>query len=195
MLFQIRTALIALTVSALGLAGPAVAQGEVANAPDPYVHAPTGVTFPGALGDIERGTVYTFDEAGSNIGIGYLPRDHAGQITVYLYPKAAEGCEAEFEGAHEAIVNRSGSVVRASDALSIPAFRDAQQFSRSYRIEAGGYGSDHPELMSFLWVGCPAGSPWIVKYRASFPMSDVQQAYGIESRFLGGIDWSGMFAR
>lgn len=195
MLFRIRTALIALALSVVGITSPALAQGEVANAPDPYVHPQTGVAFPQTLNDIERGGVYTFDEASSNIGIGYLPSNHAGEITIYLYPKTREGCQAEFDGAHAAIMDRRGSVIRQSDVFSIPAFRDAQQFSRSYRIEAGGYGNDHPELMSFLWVGCPAGSPWIVKYRASFPMNAIPQAYGIESRFLGGIDWSGMFAR
>lgn len=196
MLMYIRTALIALAslsvTMSLGFPSPAAAQRDVENAPDPYVHKVAGVAFPLQAGGFERGRVVEFDPDGSDASVGYKPTDLAGEVTLYLYPLSGVSCADHFAGAHEAVMRRSASILAESPVFSIPAFHEATQLSRSYTVPAGGYGYDHPELISFLWVGCPADSDWIVKYRASFLATDAINLLGIEQRFFGALDWSNL---
>ncbi len=187
---QLRTFLVALMGIALGIATPAFAQREVENAPDPYVHRAVGVAFPEQVGSFERTKVVEFNADGSDAAIAYRPVDLVGEISLYVYPLRGQTCEEQFEGAHEAVMQRGASVLSQDTVFSIPAFSDATQFSRSYRIEAGGYGYDHAELISFLWVGCPVGSNSIVKYRGSYLASDAMEIIGIEQGFFADIDWS-----
>jgi hypothetical protein len=83
--------------------------------------------------------------------------------------------------------------VKEEDAgLSMAGFDGMTQYSRSYMIEPGGYGFDHPELVSYLWVGCRPGSEWIVKYRGSFFASDAERIGNVANRLFAQIDWSGV---
>ena len=199
MVSAIRTALLALAGLAatlsLGLADPVAAQGEVENPSDPYVHKVVGIAFPEELNGFERGKVFEFDADGSDAAVAYGVSDLPGEITVYVYPHGGLTCAEQFARSDSAVTERGGEALNSEAVFSIPAFEDATQLSRSYRIEAGGYGYDHPELISFLWVGCPAGGNYIVKYRASFFASDAMKIFGIEQKLLGAIDWSPLLER
>lgn len=182
----------ALVVAAIlsGLAAPTVAQGEVENPPDPYIHKVAQIAFPAQAGDFIRGRVVEFDESGSDASVGYRPQDMPGEMSIYVYPLAGSSCRDQFEGADAPILDRGGTVREADAGLAITRFAGLTQYSRSYTIEPGGYGFAHPELVSFLWVGCPPGDEWVVKYRGSFVAGDAERATGIEDRLFSQIDWS-----
>lgn len=190
MLQHIRNVTLALAAGLLGVAHPVSAQTEVENAPDPYVHAVVGVGFPAQAGEFRRGNVYEYDEQGNDASVGYAPLDIPGEMTVYLYPLSGLSCAEHFDGADNAIMERGGSVRSFEAVISVPEFGGATQISRSYSIPANAYGFDHPDLVSYLWVGCPIGSPWIVKYRGSFWASDEEEAAVIPQRLFAQINWS-----
>lgn len=199
MTVNLRTGAVALAglvaMLSFGNSAPAAAQREVENAADPYLHKGVGVAFPQKADGFERKRIVEFDDDGNNAAIGYTPADLAGEISIYLYPLGGLSCAEQFAGAHEAVMRRNAAVLGKDPIFSIPSFHDATQLSRSYTIPAGGYGYEHPELVSFLWVGCPAGGDWIVKYRASFLASDAVRLFGIEQRLFGALNWSSLLGQ
>lgn len=192
MLHHIRTVALALAAVIMGLCAPVAAQNEVENPPDPYVHKVVGVAFPAVLGGFTRGRVVEFDESGSDASVGYSPDGMPGEISLYVYPLSGSTCRDQFDGANGPILNRGGTVKEEDAGLSMAGFDGMTQYSRSYTIEPGGYGFDHPELASFLWVGCRPGSDWVVKYRGSFFASDADRIGNIANRLFAQIDWSSL---
>jgi len=192
MLQRIRTTALALAAILIGVAAPAMAQGEVENAPDPYVHKAWGVEFPAQVEGFSRGRVVEFDDTGSDASVGYSPEGMPGEISLYVYPLGGSSCRDQFDGAHTPIMERGGTVKESDARISISGFGGMTQYSRSYTIEPGGYGFDHPELISYLWVGCRPGAEWVVKYRGSFFASDAERIAGIENRLFSQIDWSSL---
>lgn len=187
-----RYRLLALAVSAslLGHATSATAQTKVEDAPDPYVHKVAGVEFPAQADEFRRGNIYEYDEQGSDASVGYASLEIPGEMTVYLYPLGASNCAELFDGADNAILERGGAIRSFAAGISVPEFSGATQISRSYSVPANSYGFDHPDLVSYLWVGCPLGGQWIVKYRGSFWASDEEKVDGLAQSLFGKIDWS-----
>lgn len=190
MLNTLRILALSVAAALCAVASSASAQTEVKDAPDPYVHNAVGVEFPAQAGEFRRGNIYEYDDEASDASVGYSPLDIPGEMTVYLYPIGGSSCAEHFDGADTAIVERGGTVRSFEAGISIAQLSGATQISRSYSIPANGYGFDHPDLVSYLWVGCPLGSKWIVKYRASFWASDEDKADGIAQRLFGKINWS-----
>lgn len=184
----------ALAMAALGVGGAPylAAQQTIENAPDPYVHKRAGVAFPLAAGPFERGRVVEYDETGADASVGYTPSWMAGEISLYLYPLGGLSCAEHFDGASEAVTARGGTIALSDAGVTMPGFTGAAQLSRSFAIAPGGYGFDHGELVSVLWVGCPAGGDWIVKYRGSFLAEDADAIYGVSQVLFTSIDWGAL---
>lgn len=186
---------VALVFTSLGIAAPATAQTDVENPPDPYVHKATKVALPENIPGFTRQRVVEFDSEGSDTGIIYRPTDRGGEITLYVYPRREKSCEESFAGADAAIMQRGASVLTSENVFSINEFSGATQISRSYIVEASGYGFEHPELVSFLYVACPANGAYMVKYRGSYPSADAARNIGIEQKLFAGIDWASLSSR
>jgi hypothetical protein len=190
MIASFRLAVLGLLAAAFAAASPGFAQGEVANPPDPYLHRAVGIAFPAEADGFDRIRVYEFDAQGSDAAIVYGPSGQAGDMSLYVYPASGVSCKDHFDLASDAILERNGQLLFGDSVFSIPEFGTAKQLSAEYRIPPNGFGSQHPELVSYLWVGCPSGSNWMVKYRGSFPATDEVKAIGRARKIFAAIDWT-----
>ncbi|OBV11326.1 hypothetical protein [Erythrobacter dokdonensis] len=196
MITTFRSVLAALVALVLAAAAPALAQREVTDAADPYVHRAVGVAFPLAPADFRRGRVVEFNEEGGDAGVGYAPLGQPGEMTLYVYPGTGGECSDWFRDADDAILQRGNVTRRNFDSpIRFEGFAGLPQLSASYAVQAGAYGFDHPDLVSYLWVGCVADGDWIVKYRGSFPASEEAGAIGIAESLFAAIDWAPMLKR
>ena len=195
MFARFRLAAFAALVAVVGAGSPVVAQGVVANAPDPYVHKGVAVEFPETAGEFERHKVTEFNADGTDVGIGYSIAGLPGEITLYLYPARGVSCQDEFDGAKIAIERRNGKLVKNAPELTIPGFPGATQKSAQFSVKQNGYGFEHPKLISFLWVGCMADGKWLAKYRGSFFDRDTGKLDGVAERLFSQIDWSALTAQ
>jgi hypothetical protein len=186
----------AMLASLLAAAAPALAQAEVTNAPDPYLHRGTGVQFPAVAGPFRRGRVNEFNAQGTDVGIGYKAPVRGNDMTVYIYPGSVEACKKLFDSAVYAVRDRAGVSPRKDAVpLRLLAKGIAEQHSATFTIPPGGYGSGHPELVSYVWVGCTADNKWAVKYRGSFLATDEAEAGGFADELFAAIDWSPLIGR
>jgi hypothetical protein len=175
------------------LAVPAAAQEEVANPPDPWVHAATGTSFPAAVGTFRRGRVYEYSPDGRDASVGYSMRRGDDQVTVtlYVYPTIAElNCRETYEDAKRSIENYAG-VRLLSEVLEPPPSGRGAPVARQadYLIPAGAMRADIPELRSEIYLYCPAGNQWLVKSRASWD-SDADFSDDVEA-LMHAIQWAG----
>lgn len=173
---------------------PLLAQTEVTNAPDPYVHAGAGVRFPAAAGLFRRGRIVSFDASAYDASVGYRIDGMAGEMTLYVYPDAGDTCRSWFDGADEAVLQR-GSATRNQSAAPIKLFPGVgvEQFSAQYTIPAGSLDYDNAEFASYLWVGCrkdARGNGWVMKYRGTFLATDAAKSEAMVKQLFAVIDWS-----
>lgn len=196
MTFILHRTAAAMLAMALAAAAPAQAQTELHDAPDPFVHRGAAVAFPREVDTFRRGRIIEYDAEGTDASIGYKPLAQRGEMTVYIYPALGEPCVAWFNDADRALMNRPGAA-RASEPapMRLLAENVPDQISGRYAIPAGAYGSDHPDLVSFLWVGCMPGGQWVVKYRGSFEADEAERAEGLAEQLFAAIDWTPLLRR
>lgn len=195
MIANIRRRAAAMLAMILAIAAPpALAQTEVANAPDPFVHAGAGVRFPASAGVFSRGKIVHYDAKGHDASVGYNIDGMTGAMTLYVYPDGGEACRSWFDGADEAVL-AGGSATSEQGAAPLRLFPGVgvEQYSARYTIPAGSLDYDNAEIASFLWVGCRkdrTGDGWVIKYRGSFLASDAAQSESMVRQLFAVIDWS-----
>lgn len=59
-------------------------------------------------------------EDASDASVGYSVEGMPAEITIYLYSVRDAGCQAEHDGARDAIMNRGGSVRASGEGLQMP---------------------------------------------------------------------------
>lgn len=150
---------------------PAVAQTEIKGPPDPWVHSATGVSFPARIAGFERRRVVEYSEDGRDVSVGYnLKRDgKVVVVTLYAYPAyAGVSCADTFADAQSHIANRQGArLVREGLDLAPSGSGSPVAHYARYAIPAGGMGDGSPAVTSDLYLHCPKGSGFLVKYRAT----------------------------
>ncbi|OYX47593.1 MAG: hypothetical protein B7Y97_12305 [Sphingomonas sp. 32-66-10] len=153
------------------VAGPAQAQREVANAPDPWVHAATGAKLPVSVAGFQRTRVSEYSDDGRDASASYVLRREGGfvSVTLYIYPAAAGlTCVQTFADGQAQIVRRGGvRLIREARDLPPSGRGTPVAHYARYAIPAGTMGEGIPALTSDLYLHCPAGSGFLVKYRAS----------------------------
>jgi hypothetical protein len=166
--------LLKLAAAALALAlssTPALAQREIKDAPDPWVHAATGTKFPAQVGEFKRQRVTEYSEDGRDASAGYrIDRgDLSATVTFYVYPAyPAMTCTAVYEDAKSHIANYKGARLLGEGTSTAPSGRGLPvAFEARYNIPAGAMREDLPALDSELYLYCPPSGEWLVKYRAS----------------------------
>lgn len=177
-------------------ASPTHAQREVPMGSDSYAHLGAGVIFPEEVDAFRRGRVIEYDAQGNNVSVGYKPSDQRGEMTVFVYPGSEQTCRFWFEDADRAVMTREGAA-RSSEAtpMRLLPVNVPDQHSARYKLAPGSYGFDHPELVSYLWVGCVAGGKWVVKYRGSFEAANEDKAKGLAEQLFAAIDWTALTDR
>ena len=181
----------ALAGISLGIAVPALAQQDVPNPPDPYVHAQTGAAFPAKAGPWSRTRVTEYQDGGIDISAGYALRNHPRMVvvTLYVYPRY-ESCDAEFAATLEPIdeyTDRRLGVDRGDERFA--PFGDTEQRLARFSVPPGAYGFDHPRLITDAWLACPAGEEWLVKMRASYEAAEDE---ALIRRLIERLDWSSL---
>lgn len=150
---------------------PAQAQKAVANPPDLWAHAATGVQFPAKAAGFERTRVTEFSEDGRDAGVSYrLNRgDQFVAVTLYVYPAWADAtCPQVFTDARSHIEKYKGArVVREGRELPPSGQGAPAAHYARYAVPEGGMRADSPAVTTDVYLHCPAGGEWLVKYRAT----------------------------
>lgn len=169
--------------ASLAIVSPTAAQTRIENPEGAWTHAPTGTVFPNNLGSAKRTSITVFDDAGNDAGVGYSITGETGglTLTVYVYPAYPDlNCEEAFIDSHMAITRYPGTKLMAERQMPSPNGSKAASASFArYYVPAGAMKPDYPALLSDLYLYCPTGGQWMVKYRASWSgapenMPDVQ---------------------
>lgn len=173
---------------------PALAQKEVQNPGDPWVHAATGTRFPAAIGAFKRNRIIEYSEDGRDASAGYqLDRgDQWLTVTLYVYPAIADWtCRQTFDDAKASIDRYKGaSVVR--EGLDPPPSGLGKSVAHyvQYQIPAGAIRENMGAVRSDAYLYCPPGDKWLVKYRAT---GSADFDFGDEvEELLRAIDWPKM---
>lgn len=171
--------------------GRAAAQGEVASPPDPWVHAATGTRFPAKLGASQRGRVFEYTEDGRDASVGYsIDKDgYRATVTLYVYPTiAGYTCQEVFTDSRSHIEAYEGAQIVSEGTTLAPSGRGGPTaFYARYYVPAGAMREDIPAVRSDVYLYCPPGDAWLVKYRATWS-AEVDFASEVEALFHA-VDW------
>jgi hypothetical protein len=162
---------LALGVALLAVAQPAAAQTEVADPPDPWIHAATGTAFPAAVAGFSRNRVIEYSQDGRDAGVNYA-LSHGDEwliVSLYVYPAFADlDCEGTYEDARGTIAAYSGAQLLGEARDPPPSGRgEAAAYHARFLLPAGAIRPDIQEARSDVYLYCPAGGQWLVKYRAT----------------------------
>jgi hypothetical protein len=169
-----RTASLAILLSGLlaFVALPAAAQVQVAAPADPWIHTATGTPFPATVDEFERRQVFEYSEDGRDAGVNYLLRLGADWVNVslYIYPViSGQDCRKTYEDAKGDVAAYAGARLLSENLDPAPAGRgDPVAFHARYHIPAGSMRGASSETRSDVYLHCPAGNEWLVKYRATW---------------------------
>lgn len=167
------------------------AQSEIENGDDPWTHRIAEVTFPKTLGTFARTQIYEYSEDGSDASVSYRLETDDGilTMTIYVYPnQASYSCDESFEGARAHIVNYEGSRLVA-EWSTLPPDGEGELAAKiaRYFLPEGSVREELPALYSDLYLYCPPGEEWLVKYRASW--SGEAQTFPDIGTMLAQVEW------
>jgi hypothetical protein len=184
--------LLALAALVAIIVQPASAQEQFVPPDGPWVHAPTGTAFPQQIGDFTRTRVVKYDATGADSSVGYNYEDASGQLTVtiYVYPlRPSHSCADHFASARQSIEERYEGwlLIRLDSAPSPDGARNAVADRARYHLPARGIGDKVPDMWSDVYLHCPKGERWLVKYRASW--DGTQATFPDMGQFMAAIPW------
>lgn len=211
---MIATRLSVLALAALALAGcqdPAatsVARPAALDAQNHYVHVGSGMRFPAAVNDYQRGEIMRFDAAGLDVGVNYLRRREADAsvvATVYIYPAPAlvtigspadvvatardRLCRNEFGRRKRELVafHPQARLLEECDARAPESLPPVPGRMAVYEFEEPFAGRSQL-LRSELWVFCYVTPKWAIQYRFTSPKS--AEAESAIRDFMTTLPWS-----
>ena len=173
------------------VAMPVAAQTLIDSPEGPWSHVDTGLQFPAMIGEFERGQIVEYDDAGRDASVGYHYIDDNGRLTVtlYTYPNWPElTCAQIFDDTSNVVLKYRGIRKLSEGKKASPdgSVENAAHLRR-YAIPEGSAGPDIPELISDLYLFCPASGKWLVKYRASWTGSE--DTFPDMEQFLNKFEW------
>jgi hypothetical protein len=151
-----------------------------------YAQEASGMTFPTAVGDFQRVSIYRYAEDGSNESGGYNRGGANGLITatVYVYPSPpilSVGsprdviedtrnilCEQELAAIRNDLARVHPSLQEVENGPASLTQGDQSHFGRhlSLRVTSpSGFGQEHPPLRTDTHLFCYVGGRWTVKFR------------------------------
>lgn len=172
-----------------------------------YTHEKSGMTFPLAVGDFQRGTAQRYDQEGLDVSFGYNLHGAKQVIiaTVYVYPApslVSIGSPTEtvasartfltnneFEARKREIMQpRPGARLIEDTEISIPiggTLRTGRMATFEYHEQFFGQPQS---LRSHLCVFNFVGGKWALKYRITYP-SHLEATREIDA-ILQGVPWN-----
>jgi hypothetical protein len=204
-------ALLLLSISTLFVGCPPrprpIDQPQVIFSDGAYVHEKSGMTFPIAVGDFQRGAIQRYDQEGWDISTAYGLFDARRQIavTVYVYPapslvsigsppQTVDSARSflaknEFEARKREITHpRPGARLIEDTELSIPiggTVRVGRMATFEYEEKfAGKLQAVKSHLCMFNYVG----GKWALKYRITYP-THLEATREIDA-VLEGVPWN-----
>ena len=186
--FALFAAIAALTTA------PALAQGEVEDDGRPWLHQPSGTIFPALAGGFSRFSLYEYDATGRDASAGYRLGTPDGTlvVSVFVYPAFADmDCKETFLDARIHIDNYDGETLLSQSSPRSILGTDAETHYARYFIPEGATPQNLPDIYSDLYLTCPAGGQWLVKYRASWNGS--AETFPSVEPLLGAIAWPAAF--
>lgn len=172
-----------------------------------WAHDKSGMTFPIAVGDFQRGTVQRYDQEGLDVSVGYNLFDSRRQIiaTVFVYPAPSLVsigsptetvasartflAKNEFETRKREILQpRPGAQLIEDTEISIP-IDGTVRIGRiaTFEYEEKFSGRQQP-LRSHLCMFNFVDGKWAIKYRITYPKS-LEATREIDV-ILQGVPWN-----
>ena len=135
-----------------------------------YVHPPSAMAFPPAVGAFERRNIYPRSDAEVDVSYGWLSPVGPILITMTLTPAPArdDACRAEFDNRKREIVatNASGRWLADGNA-SLPAGgANYGGWTASFDTELNG-----APVRGYVYVFC-VGKDWLLAYRVTGPRGE-----------------------
>jgi len=165
-----------------------LAQPQAIKAEGSYIHRPSGMTFPQAVGDFHRSAMFDYDMEGFDVSAGYDLTDFSRAITatVYVYPAPSLisiGSPADVVASARATLTqgefdkREREIFQAHpDAEKInESVVSLQQSGKSYSGKMASFefedffGGQRLMLSSRLYLFCYVGDKWAIEYRFTYP--------------------------
>ena len=154
------------------IAPSAYAQTVVESPNGPWSHSGINISFPQAIGDYARGQITEYSDDGHDASVGYSYQNADGTliVTIYVYPAySGYTCAAVFADAASYIEQYPGSRMQSFNLAPSPSGNEDQAaMQRRYWVPANAMREGVPEVFSDLYLYCPPGEKWLIKYRASW---------------------------
>lgn len=192
-----------------GCPGPSpqyLTRPEAISVSGPYVHQPSGFSFPQIAGEFVRSTVHKYDALGQNVSVAYNLTDQSRLIaaTIYVYPspsitsigsppsvvQAARGqlCNQEFNARPQEIMaahpnaRPKDTPGRSTNAASHYSLFEYEEVFANVR----------QPLLSELELSCYVNDKWTVKYRITYPrtLSVEREVQGLKRAIAQGLHGS-----
>lgn len=160
------------TKPSAGVAKPVRVKTET-NKPLPHVYS--GFQFPYNVGAFRRVVAYTFDEAGTNLSVGYSDPSLKIIMTVYVYPHLSIPMDKHFKQLKADVeqVNSSAKLLEESSITLRQGKRQYEGMRARYGYIGRLDGVDQ-DLISEAYL-FKSGRHY-VKYRLSYPTADAKAA-------------------
>ena len=182
---------IAAAFAAALISAPAAGQTSIDPPPGDWTHRGVAVSFPENVGPYKRGqaTEFTSDGRDASVGYRYSNDDGVLTVTVYVYPDYSDlSCSQIFLGARNNVAEYSGAQLSGQGFVSPPDGGDTDfGLGARYRLPANSMREGYPALISDVYLYCPPGDKWLVKYRASWTGSEA--TFPEVGNFLRQIKW------
>jgi hypothetical protein len=157
---------------------------EPISAVGPYLHQPSGFSFPMTAGEFVRVDIYQYDIQGENISVSYnldKPSSFPIAATVYIYPSpsiVSFGSPASVvEGARSRLCEQEFDAIKQEIAASYPNAKlidmpgrpvTPTRYFALFEFE-GEIAHVRQPLFSELELSCYVKDKWDVKYRITYP--------------------------
>jgi len=171
----------------------------------PYVHRGSGFIFPTAFDDFRRTSITEYDDAASDVGVGYdLPvKEGAVVVTVFVYPAPQasamsdpvsrdlqeEGlCIEHFAGMKASVIEQhEGAVLTDEGRIRSPSPGYSKQGLRAaFRFESDFRGLKQT-VRSEARLFCHVDGRWLISYRITAPAAH-DLAPDLD-RLMAGLRW------
>jgi hypothetical protein len=166
---------------------------DTGRAPATHVHAATGMAFPDEVGGFVRAGFTRYDMAGLDVGAGYELKapDGALRAAVSISPLPAPpgaACEGAFErGKREVAADHPGAAPAGETAATLEKGGASHAGRKAAFTFYDLFAGRRQPLRSELYVFCPVGERWIIKYRFTAP-ADFAAGESIAG-FLAKMPW------
>ena len=157
---------------------------KIVEADKPYVHKPTGMSFPPAVGHLQRDKVIEYDREATDISAGYNLDEPDGRIvlTVFIFPapmieagknvadQQKRKCGEAFEDVKSQVFVHPGAKLVEEGNVASPSPGHMHAGRRAvFTLRGMAYVELKGPLRSEADLFCYVGGKWLILYLATAP--------------------------